>query len=505
MKLTLLLLFITAMLPLSLVAQNVGVGTTEPMNKLQLHGNLLVTTPTTATITAPTVSQTKTLVNATTITFLNTDSTGRVYDPGGPAGNYLANMTANATIPASLNMGIEVTAETMELGLGDSLIIKESSVSTSNLLAVGNGYTTTGKWVFNSSSLYIIFKSNADATTGIGFSLLFKRLYNNSTSLPDISGATGSVLFFDVKNASFRSGLLNNSVRGNYSTAMGYSTAAIGVGSTAMGWSTEATDFYATAMGYFTIASGGYSTAMGHSTVASGAWSTAIGAGTIASGDRSTAMGNSTTASGFRSTAVGFNATASGDHSTAMGNYVSTNNQDGCFTIGDNSTTTVMNSPAANNFRARFDNGYRFYTSADYSTSCSLGAGANAWSTTSDMRLKENFEELNGEDFLKKIAAMRLVSWNYKKQDPSKFRHYGPMAQDFYAAFGKDKYGNIGNDTTINQADFDGVNLIAIQALEKRTAEQQHIIVELKKDNADLRGMILQVRKEMDALLKKQN
>jgi hypothetical protein len=22
-----------------------------------------------------------------------------------------------------------------------------------------------------------------------------------------------------------------------------------------------------------------------------------------------------------------------------------------------------------------------------------------------------------------------------------KFRHYGPMAQDFYAAFGKDKYG----------------------------------------------------------------
>ena len=43
------------------------------------------------------------------------------------------------------------------------------------------------------------------------------------------------------------------------------------------------------------------------------------------------------------------------------------------------------------------------------------------------------------------------------------------MAQDFHAAFGKDKYGTIGSDTGINQADFDGVNLIAIQALEKRT------------------------------------
>ena len=34
-------------------------------------------------------------------------------------------------------------------------------------------------------------------------------------------------------------------------------------------------------------------------------------------------------------------------------------------------------------------------------------------------------------------------------------------------------YGTIGNDTTINQADFDGINLIAIQALEKRTSDLQ--------------------------------
>jgi hypothetical protein len=42
------------------------------------------------------------------------------------------------------------------------------------------------------------------------------------------------------------------------------------------------------------------------------------------------------------------------------------------------------------------------------------------------------------------------------------------MAQDFYQAFGKDDLGEIGCDTMINQQDFLGVNLIAIQALEKK-------------------------------------
>ena len=43
------------------------------------------------------------------------------------------------------------------------------------------------------------------------------------------------------------------------------------------------------------------------------------------------------------------------------------------------------------------------------------------------------------------------------------------MAQDFYKAFGKDKYGTIGNDTTVNPVDMLGIDMAAIQALEKRT------------------------------------
>jgi septal ring factor EnvC (AmiA/AmiB activator) len=60
------------------------------------------------------------------------------------------------------------------------------------------------------------------------------------------------------------------------------------------------------------------------------------------------------------------------------------------------------------------------------------------------------------------------------------------MAQEFYAAFGHDKYGVAGNDTTINQADFEGINLIAIKALEKRTDKLKSVQKELKSKTEKL-------------------
>jgi uncharacterized protein YsxB (DUF464 family) len=45
------------------------------------------------------------------------------------------------------------------------------------------------------------------------------------------------------------------------------------------------------------------------------------------------------------------------------------------------------------------------------------------------------------------------------------------MAQDFFAAFGHDGVGQIGSETTINSGDMAGILMVAVQALEKRTAE----------------------------------
>ena len=94
-----------------------------------------------------------------------------------------------------------------------------------------------------------------------------------------------------------------------------------------------------------------------------------------------------------------------------------------------------------------------------------------AFTASSDKTKKENFEPVDGEAVLRKIRGLELSSWNYIGHDPKQFRHYGPMAQDFFAAFGHDGLGQIGSETTINSGDLAGILMIAVQALEKRTAE----------------------------------
>ena len=97
--------------------------------------------------------------------------------------------------------------------------------------------------------------------------------------------------------------------------------------------------------------------------------------------------------------------------------------------------------------------------------------GQVALTVVSDKTKKENFQPVDGEAVLEKIRGLALISWNFIGHDPKAFRHYGPMAQDFFAAFGHDDVGQIGSETTINTGDMAGILMIAVQALEKRTAE----------------------------------
>ncbi len=235
---------------------------------------------------------------------------------------------------------------------------------------------------------------------------------------------------------------------------------------------------------------GNFSTAFGYNNEANGVISFAAGEANTASGKFATVFGNKNTSSGEASTAMGDNTTASGNFTSAMGSYVSTNSNSGSFIIGDGSTTTTTNSTAANQMMMRFDGGYIFYTSSNLSSGVQLANGGNAWSTISDSTKKYAFLPVNGESILQKISKFNLRTWSYRGQDSTKFRHYGPMAQEFFNAFGHDKYGIAGNDTTINQADFMGINLIAIQALEKENNKQKLEIYNQKKDIEKLKQEI---------------
>ena len=261
------------------------------------------------------------------------------------------------------------------------------------------------------------------------------------------------------------------------------------------------------ASGNDTRALGYTSTAMGQGSQANADWSVAIGYYSTASGVTSRAIGSFAEATANTSMALGYVTRASGAVSTAMGSTVSTNGFAGAFIIGDNSRASFVNSTAANEMSMVFAGGYKLYSNSAATIGVQVTPGSNAWSVISDVHKKENYLAVDGESMLQKIKLLQLGSWNYKGQNPIYYRHYGPFAQEFFNAFGKDKIGTIGNDTTINQADFDGINLIAIQALEKRTQELQGAVLELQQLKLELKKKEeewLQLKNMVELLLNKQ-
>ncbi|WP_019941915.1 tail fiber domain-containing protein [Dyadobacter beijingensis] len=273
---------------------------------------------------------------------------------------------------------------------------------------------------------------------------------------------------------------------GMFSFASGFETFASGNSSTALGLRSVASGNYSFAAGFNSTSSGLRSIAQGNACTASGISAVALGSFCTAGAEGAVAIGNLCSATADKSIAIGNFSTADGTGSIAMGQQVGTNGKSGSFVFGDYTNISTKND-ANNQMMMRFTGGYKLYANDNANIGVELKHNQNSWSVLSDVRRKENFAPVNGEDFLNKINAMNLTSWNYKGQDPKQFRHYGPMAQDFYKAFGQDAYGTVGSDTTINQADFDGVNLIAIQALIRRMEQMNSdLLAELASIKAQL-------------------
>jgi trimeric autotransporter adhesin len=183
---------------------------------------------------------------------------------------------------------------------------------------------------------------------------------------------------------------------------------------------------------------------------------------------RSNTLGPSNTASGFDAL---FSNTTGGSN-TASGAFALSNN-----TTGSSNTAIGV---AANVAAGDLTNATAIGAGAvvDASNKIRLGndavtviEGQVALTSVSDKTKKENFQPVDGEAVLGKIRGLALSSWNFIGHDPQQFRHYGPMAQDFFAAFGHDGVGQIGSETTINAGDMAGILMSAVQALEQRTAE----------------------------------
>ena len=240
-----------------------------------------------------------------------------------------------------------------------------------------------------------------------------------------------------------------------------------GTNNTASGWTA------AVGGGYYNTASQQYATV-------GGGWSnTASGEAAIVAG------GHSNTASGEAATVPGgYWNTAGGDYSFAAGRSATANNQ-GCFVWAD-STVLPLTCSTDNAFIVRASGRIWFGTSSspdltsgfiNTSTGGYLTTGG-VWTDSSDRAQKENFAPVDGQDVLASLAEIPITTWNHKDEDPAT-RHMGPVAQDFYAAFGLG-----GDDRHIAALDSSGVAMAGIQGLYQLSQEQAARIQTLQQENA---------------------
>jgi trimeric autotransporter adhesin len=240
-----------------------------------------------------------------------------------------------------------------------------------------------------------------------------------------------------------------------------------------------------------TVAGGGYNTASGTYATLGGGYDNTIEGdyATVAGGSYITVTGDYATVPGGQYNIAG------GDFSFAAG-YNAQANHLGSFVWSDPRSITPFSSQHNYQFRARAYGGFRFEDGENLwvemaylpttPISTSTGAylsGGGMWVNSSDRNLKENFEPVDGQDVLDRLAELPISTWNYKAGDPDA-RHMGPVAQDFYTTFGLGE-----DDRHIAAMDTSGVALAAIQELyaKNQTLEAENANLQTRLDDLETR------------------
>jgi len=312
---------------------------------------------------------------------------------------------------------------------------------------------------------------------------------NNNTAGGRWSTVAGGVENVANDTAGTVGGGRNNRARGRYSiVAAGGGPNPVDSNSALGSWSTVSGGQRNTASGNHTTVGGGHDNTASDSlaTVGGGSNNTASGEGAIVGG--------------------GKNNTASGDLSAVVGGYGNNVAGHSCVALGGSSNTLTAdawNSLAfgrgvdiTSHYTAAFFDGVhygrllinrddedggggyplRVGTLNDNGNGAYLTTGG-VWTDASSRSKKENFRILDGSQVLNKIETLSVTNWNFKESEE---RHIGPVAEDFYQAFGLGSGNPDDDSTSISALDLAGVSLVAVQELIRIVRDQQKEIDALK-------------------------
>jgi hypothetical protein len=116
---------------------------------------------------------------------------------------------------------------------------------------------------------------------------------------------------------------------------------------------------------------------------------------------------------------------------------------------------------------------------------------ATSFLSASSRELKTDFATLDGKEVLANLAALPVTSWRYKTEDEDT-RHFGPVAEDFQAAF------QLGDGETISDVDANGVTMSAVQGLYAMLLEKEAEIEALKHANAALDARLASLEQKIE-------
>ena len=245
----------------------------------------------------------------------------------------------------------------------------------------------------------------------------------------------------------------------------------------------------------------------GSAVTVSGTAGFSAGAQNVCSGFACTAIGYTVRAGGQGAVALGYRTTANNDYSVALGYRASNNTHTGTMAMGDESTTDSVRNQADNEFRIRYNGGIRMRVSAAANgntpgaggnVGCDLTVAVPSWTCGSSRTIKENFLAVDGEDVLLRLRTLPITTWSMIGGGGG-VRHMGPVAEDFYRAYGL----GLG-ETTIGLSDIDGVSLAAAKALEARTSQLQQQLTARDAEVARLRDEVAELRAQVQALARAQ-
>jgi hypothetical protein len=314
-------------------------------------------------------------------------------------------------------------------------------------------------------------------------------------SYATISGGSGNLA---TGRTSTISGGTRNQTQSAYSTVGGGSyNLAIGGTSTIAGGTGNHTPGIGSTVG----GGAGNSTSGLQATVAGGLSNTVSDNYSVVAGGRQNVAGNrnddsedtpfASVGGGYENQAGGAYSTvpggygnqALGDYSFAVGNEAQIDSEHpGVFLFADSNDSAFVSS-APDEFAARATGGVRFVTALDANGEPLVGvrlpSGSGSWEALSDRNAKTAVRPVDGRQVLDALAEMPISTWKYRGQSEA-VSHIGPMAQDFYAAFGMGE-----DEHYIGTVDADGVALAAIQGLYQVLQEKDARISAIQTQNAD--------------------